>query len=154
MTGRILLLCGLLLMSGCSARWHARQAQKHIEKAKAIDPTVSLTDTVVVLRDTVIETPAINADTLVDQEQPTDTATAVLDGIKVKTTYDPVKKKQWIKVEKPAKKDTLTLKDKIITETIVVPDKPWYKKIPLTGYFAGGFILLAIIGSVIRKIFF
>jgi hypothetical protein len=157
-----LLLIGLILLAGCSASQRAnrqvRLARKHLEKAQALDSSVVKNDTTVVPRDTVLISPGLQIDSAINAAQPTDTTTLKVplenstDSVTVTTFYNKDTKKQHIKIVIPVRKDTVTLKDKVVKTTAIEIQK---EKTSLRSYIWGAVTLLAIIaiiGSVIKRL--
>ncbi len=118
----------LLLLSGCSASWHVRKAQKK-------DPSLFVRDTVTTFDTVWIEVSKV--DTLFKYQF--DTVEFWKDSVFVKYFYQPIDSTVYIEVDCPDQQ-TIT-KTNTVTEVITLKPTFWQK----VQYYIGGAIIVIIL---------
>ncbi len=124
----LFILTVLLLLSGCSASWHVRKAQKK-------DPSLFVRDTVTTVDTVWIEVSKV--DTLFKYDF--DTVEFWKDSVFVKYFYQPIDSTVYIEVDCPDQQ-TIT-KTNTVTEVITLKPTFWQK----VQYYIGGAIIVIIL---------
>jgi len=137
-----ILVLFIMLMSGCSARWHLKRAQHHINKAEQKGASID-SDTVFIEKEVFV--PEIKTDT-VFESQPGDTVTIEKEKLTIKYVKLPGDK---VYIEGKVKSDTVIVKvpHQVVTN-IEAPPCPyrWW-------HILVGFLIGLVVGVLFGKIF-
>jgi hypothetical protein len=145
-------VCFSLFISCSSQRkaaYHIGEANKHLNKARRLDPSVTLSDTTVTWEDMLVKLKEVKGDTTVDLTE--DTVTFKVDDITVKSVINKKANKQSISVHQPPKDTIVKAPVKTITNDNIQKEMiPWYVK-PVA-IVASGFVGLVLLLALLRRL--
>jgi hypothetical protein len=134
----LILLCGVItLLSGCSASWHVKRAQKK-------DP--SLFEVVTVTKVDTVWIESVRIDTLFRYKF--DTVEFIKDRVKIKYAYRTIDSLVYIDVECPP--NEVITKTETITTTVTVKPTFW-DKVQFVGVALLVLIAIVVFGYLVRK---
>lgn len=116
---RLLLL--IIVLSGCTAKFHLRQADRHLRKAQWLGANTK-TDTVFVNREVIV--PEVRFDTVIQEVSFTDTVVVSKDNVITKVKVNTVEKTIFINTLCPS--DTVKIEVPVTITKEIEAGWPWW----------------------------